>query len=121
MGVVRIKPGVTFDTDGYGRKSAPAPGGIRIVAAIDAVAKSLDHDVTITSVCDGLHSGPEDPHPLGNAVDVRTHDLVDPQKFLAELKFELGPAFYAFIEDPGEPNEHIHAQVSKGTVFPPVV
>lgn len=111
MGVTRVKDGVLF--------TKIAPGGFRILAAIDKVASSLPFDLTITSACDGMHSGPADPHHTGNAYDVRCHDIVDKQSVLAAILAEL-PAdrFYGFIEDAGGANEHIHAQVKKGTVYP---
>jgi hypothetical protein len=112
MSVVRIKPGVLFTTI--------APGGFRILAAIDFVAEGNAHDLTITSACDGEHSGPNDPHHRGEAYDVRTHDLDNKDDVLKQLQFQLGTeSFYAFLEDPGTDNEHIHIQVKKGTVFPP--
>lgn len=105
-----------------------SPGGVRILAAFDHAAKVIGHDMTITSGCDGEHSGPLDPHHRGDAYDGRTHDLPDKQAALKELQDFLGPDFYVFIEDPDEvthadpdrSNEHFHAQVRKGTVYPPV-
>jgi len=112
MNVVRVKDGVQF--------AVIAPGGFRLLAAIDATAQGIAHDLTITSGTDGEHSGPDDPHHRGEAYDVRTNDLPDKQHALDVLKAEIGPLFYAFIEDPGTPNEHIHCQVNKGTTFPPL-
>jgi len=113
LSVVRVKPGVQFTTI--------APGGFCILAAIAAAAVALGHDVTITSACDGEHSGPLDPHHRGEAYDVRTHDIPDKQAFLEEIQKRLSSAhFFAFIEAPGTDNEHIHCQVRKGTVYPPM-
>jgi hypothetical protein len=112
MGVIRIKDGVLF--------TKIAPGGFRILSALDVVAEPLTYDLEITSACDGVHSGPDDPHHSGNAYDIRTHDLPDKQETLKSIQFELGDVhFYAFIEAGGTSNEHIHIQVKKGTVFPP--
>jgi hypothetical protein len=110
--VVRTKPGVSF--------SIIAPGGFRILSAIDQTAQKLNCDLTITSACDGTHSGPNDPHHRGEAYDVRTHDFSAEQKqlVLAQLITILGDRFYVFLESPGSDNEHIHAQVRKGTVYP---
>jgi hypothetical protein len=110
---VRVKPGVEFTTI--------APGGFELLSAIALTAKEIDHDLTITSACDGLHSGPDDPHHRGEAYDIRTHDLPSPQHALETLKVQLGPLFYAFLEDPDDRdgNIHIHAQVAKNTVYPP--
>lgn len=119
---VRVKPGVLFTRvmlDGEIRSLAP--GGIAILSALDLTAKELGHDLTVTSALDGTHSGPDDPHPHGNALDVRTHDLPNPLHALETLKVQLGPLFYAFLEDPDDTNanQHLHAQVAKGTVYPP--
>jgi hypothetical protein len=114
MGVVYIKPGVLF--------TKIAPGGFRILAAIDATADGNKCDLTITSACDGEHSGPNDPHHRGEAYDVRSHNLDDALKsrVLKDIQFFLGPeSFFAFLEDPGTDNEHFHIQVKKDTVYPP--
>lgn len=117
MNVVRVKPGVQF--------TIIAPGGFAILAALEYCAYTLDEDVTITSACDGEHSGPDDPHLRGEAYDVRTHDLMTPeqkQDLLVAIQNELetkgSGKFYAFIEVPNTDNEHIHVQVAKGTVYP---
>ena len=108
---VRVKDGVTF--------GPIAPGGFRILWALEQVADYISHDITITSGTDGEHSGPDDPHHRGEAYDVRSHDLPDKQLALKRLQDELGARFYAFLEDPDTENEHIHCQVAKGTTYPP--
>jgi hypothetical protein len=111
LGVVRVKPGVQFTTI--------APGGFRMLCVLDMVALAGGFDITITSACDGEHSGPDDPHHRGEAYDIRTHDLADKNKVLEAIKDGLGmDRFFAWIEDENEPNEHIHLQVKKGTVYP---
>jgi hypothetical protein len=118
--VVRIKEGVLFTTI--------SPGGFDLLSAISLTAKEINHDLTITSACDGLHSGIDDPHHLGRAYDIRTHDLPNPEYALQTLQVQLGPLFYAFIEDPDDithadpdkSNMHIHCQVKKGTIYPPL-
>lgn len=108
--MVLVKEGVEF--------TVIAPGGFRILGAIEAVARTHNLNVTITSACDGEHSGPEDPHHKGLAYDIRAHDLPDPAIFLQELQSELGTEqFFSFIEDPDTPNEHIHVQVRKGHTY----
>jgi hypothetical protein len=113
MGVLRIKNGVEFTTI--------APGGFRILAALDQAAKLSTVDLWITSACDGEHSGPADPHPKGEAYDVRTHDL-EPARKNGLVKFVMSilgfERFYGFLEDAGTPNEHAHFQVKKGTEYP---
>jgi len=111
VNVVRVKPGVEF--------TVIAPGGMRMLAALVIVAMRLSLDLTVTSACDGEHSGIDDPHHRGEAYDVRTHTLNDPQAVLTALQSELGLRFYAFLEDPGTDNEHLHMQAAKGTNYPP--
>jgi hypothetical protein len=116
---IRIKQGVQF--------TVIAPGGFRILAAIEDAADQIAHDLTITSACDGSHSGPDDPHHRGEAYDVRTKDLPDKQLALAKIKDFLaipesesqGSRFFAWIENEGQEGEHIHVQVRRGTVYPP--
>ena len=113
MSVVRTKPGTSF--------AVIAPGGFRILSAIDQVAQKLACELTITSACDGEHSGPNDPHHRGEAYDVRSHDFSAEQKqlLLTQIMNVLGwESFYGFLESPGTDNEHFHFQVKKGTVYP---
>lgn len=111
--VVRVKDGVQF--------TLIAPGGFRILEAISKVARMVGHDLTITSACDGTHSGPTDPHHRGEAYDIRTHDMDESLKPVVLNALQaLLPAnqFYVFLEAPGTDNEHIHGQVRKGTTYP---
>lgn len=113
MGVIRIKPGVLF--------AVIAPAGFRILSALDQVAGAMKCDLTITSACDGQHSGPADPHHRGEAYDVRTHDLSgeERQQLVGCVMKLLGwEHFFGFLEDAGTANEHAHFQVKKGTVYP---
>lgn len=112
VGVVRTKPGVLF--------TMIAPGGFRILSAIDQTAAECNWDLIITSAGDGAHSGPNDPHHRGEAYDIRSHEFnaEEKQTILASLRKKLGERFYVFLEDEGLPNEHFHAQVCKGTTFP---
>jgi hypothetical protein len=114
MSVLRVKSGVLF--------TVIAPGGFRILSAIDqACAKLNIGDFVITSACDGVHSGPEDPHHRGEAIDARSHEFTPEQKdvILANVMTTLGwDHFYGFLESPGTDNEHFHFQVKKGTVYP---
>lgn len=112
IAVVRVKDGVEF--------RVIAPAGFRILRAIDEAAETLGHDITITSACDGEHSGPDDPHHKGEAYDIRTHDIPDKHMLLSVIQQVLGQEhFFAFIEAENTPNEHIHCQRRKGTIYPP--
>lgn len=111
--VTRVKTAVQFTTI--------APGGFRILSAIDQASRRCDLDLTITSACDGAHSGPNDPHHRGEAYDVRSHDLTPEQRdqVLREVMAMLGwERFYGFLESPGTDNEHFHFQVRRGTDYP---
>lgn len=112
MGRLLTKPGVD-----YGPQAGWAGARILEVAKVCVVAYPFD--VTVTSARDGDHSGPLDPHHTGDAFDFRTHDLPTggAARFLHDLALGLGPRFYAFLEDPGVPNEHIHVQRAKGTTY----
>jgi hypothetical protein len=112
-GVVLVKDGVSFNKI--------APGGFRILSAIDNAAYALGLDLVITSACDGEHSGPNDPHHRGEAYDVRSHDFDEftKQKVLDSVMNYLEiNQFYGFLESPGTENEHFHFQVKKGITFP---
>lgn len=108
---VRCKEGVQF--------TVISPAGMYILAAIVNAAAFISHDLTITSACDGEHSGPEDPHHKGSAYDIRTHDLPDKKLALQGIMNRLGELkFYGFIEDPDTENEHIHVQLRHGIIYP---
>lgn len=111
-------------TDNVRFAERPDPGGIRILEAVSVTARKCGHDIWITSAADGVHSGPDDPHPEGKAFDLRTKDVPDKYTMLAILQGELYGSpryFYAFLEDAGTKNEHIHVQVRKGQTWPPPV
>ena len=124
MNCVRIKEGVTFNIT---QETIPAMA--HMLSALDMIARLILHDLTITSAADGQHSGPEDPHPLGRALDIRSKDLSDKQIVLNKIKLFLGDEkFYIFLEDPLSPNateeekaqsnEHFHLQVRHGVEYP---
>lgn len=111
--VVHAKSGVLF--------TVIAPGGFRILSAIDQTTQKLDCDLIITSACDGTHSGESDPHHRGEAYDVRSHSFAADMKdrILAEIMTILGwDHFYGFLESPGSDNEHWHFQVARGKTYP---
>lgn len=112
INVVHVKPGVQFSVIG--------PAGFRILAAIDRCSLFMMVDLTITSACEGEHSGPGDPHHSGEAYDIRTHGLSEKEKreLVRYLDSMLGPRFFVFIEAPGRDGEHIHVQRAKGTQYP---
>lgn len=109
--MLKIKNGVEFKF---------SPGGFQILQSIKTISKLINHDLTITSGSDGIHSGPNDPHYYGNAYDIRSKDLDSTmkQQVLANLNNILGrDKFYFFLENPNLDNEHFHIQVKNGHTF----
>ena len=135
MGVLRIKDGVSLcDPTDY-PQALVAPAGFRLLGSIDRVLRTKPYDLWLTSGTDGTHSGPADPHKLGEAYDLGNHavSLDEHRLFVHALIRDLMEAddtlfvtsggwatnhFFAFVEDPGTPNQHIHCQRRKGTVYP---
>jgi hypothetical protein len=111
MALLLTKPGVEF--------TVIAPAGFQILWALQEIARDGNQDLTITSACDGLHSGVDDPHHRGEAYDLRCHDFPDPALLLQDVQHVLGTGtFFSFIEDEGTPEEHIHIQLRKGMSYP---
>lgn len=124
--VLRATPDVTLK---------PAPGGFRILAALDAATKILGRDLTLTA---GTNDHSTGRHPLGEAYDVRTRDLTtqDILRLVDYLQRILGERFYVVYEVPNRPPDpalatiatinpdasgpHVHVQVRRGTEYPPV-
>lgn len=109
---VSVKDGVEFEII--------APAGFLILSAIKRASAETGLDLVITSGTDGEHSGPMDPHKLGEAYDVRSKDFVRDQKFyvLKSIMDILGwEDFYGFLENPEMSNEHYHIQRKRNTVF----
>jgi hypothetical protein len=124
--VVRTAPGVAF--------AVIAPGGFRLLAAIDALTKVLGVDVTITAGTDHHTIG---RHPAGEAYDLSVKGMAVPVVLKAKrfLEQTLGERFYVQYEAPLMPNDpqlqaivvvnadatapHLHCQVAKGTQYPP--
>lgn len=111
-----------------------APGGFVILAAIQHASQVIAHDLTITA---GTNDHAIGKHPVGEAYDLRVRDLTVPQtlRLVDVLKATLGTRFTVLYETPTTPTDpalaaiatinagasapHVHAQVRKGTSFPP--
>lgn len=127
--VLRSKLGTEF--------AVIAPGGFRILAALDGLSKVLGQDLIITAGTND-HTAP-DPHALGEAIDISVRDLAPPQIARAKTYLEqalgtdrftvlyevpdqshLDPAIamIAYV-NPHATAPHIHIQVRKGTTYPP--
>lgn len=110
--MITIKAGVEF--------AAIKPAGARILEVLKQINLLMPRlPMTITSGTDGQHSGPADPHFSGEAYDLRTNTLSTLEKtfLLTCLQETLGARFFAFLENPGQPNEHIHCQRRRGTTY----
>lgn len=111
-----------------------APGGFRILAALDHATQVVAHDLTITA---GTNDHVTGRHPLGEAYDIRTRDLDVPTivRLRQVLQSSLGPRFTVLFECPTPPSDpilqafatinpdasapHIHVQVRKNLDYPP--
>lgn len=113
MADLRCTPDVRFDE--------LTEAGLLMLSTLRVLAKPLPFDTLwVTAAANGVHSGPTDPHYRGLAFDVRTHLFPTRAarfKFCDQLTAALGPQFFAFVEDPDAPNEHIHVQVAKGHAY----
>jgi hypothetical protein len=119
---MRAETGVQFTTI--------SSAGFRLLGALDAAERKLGIELVITSACDGDHSGPLDPHHLGQAYDVRSHDFTDKDLVLLTVLNQFGhpvPAatggyitakFFGWLEQVGTPNEHFHFQLRHGVEYP---
>ena len=114
MAQLVCKPSVRFK--GFTR------GLVRIVGAVLLVAeRTRMKAIVITSANDGKHSQrPRSRHYTNEAIDVRSRSFrsdATRQRFLRQLREELGPRFWLDYEHPGRPNAHFHIQVRKGTTY----
>lgn len=128
MNVVISKPGVKFDRI--------LPAGFRIIKALGVVALESGHTLEIT--CGTEDHGPNDPHTLGEAYDVRAAGFSADQviDLRRRLISELGAAFTVLYECPSTPADfalatiaylnagatapHFHLQRRNGTMYPPI-
>jgi hypothetical protein len=134
LAVVRVKAYVVLD--------GLRPSGFRIVAAIDGATQALGWDLTISG---GLEDppapltprAPDDPHKLGEALDVSSRGLSDERIVITYrwIQRKLGPLFtvlYEVLTAPANPQlaaiaylsqnltaPHFHIQRKKGTIYPP--
>lgn len=122
---ILLKPGVQLDW--------LAPGGWWLFQGLQRTSSVMGIDLTITCGRDGHPA--DDPHTLGNALDVRTHDLDEPIKqqlvlvWMKSCQLSAADApiqvsgglatarFWAWLEHPGLITEHCHAQLRKMATF----
>ena len=130
IGLVSFKPGA--------RSDHPREAGLLILAAIRIVAWRYKQDLVITSGDEDRGRDLNDPHPLGEAIDVSVAGIAPLVllKIIDDLEDILGPLFTVLFEAPAlasvEPmlrqaiyvnakatGPHLHIQRKKGTIFPP--
>lgn len=126
MAVLRRRPSVRID--------AADADGLNLLGALRAVAVADTQDVILT--CGSEQHPPLDPHTLGHAFDVRTHNRTPERRswllraVLVELSEGDGdePAplasvalenlatrrYFGQIEDPDGANAHLHLQRRNG-------
>ena len=82
------------------------------VVLIAGVFTQLAVEGCITSVGDGVHMT-NSKHYKGNAVDLRSKTLADPNlkaTVVQTLRYTLGEQFDVILEQLGQANEHIHVE-----------
>lgn len=120
---LHAEPGVRFDVI--------TAAGFELLRGFTSASKAMATDLTITSGTDGTHSGPLDPHKLGQAYDMRSHDFDTTQKddVLYRIMCELGvPSrasggwvtdhFFGWVENEGQVGEHYHFQKRHNVEYP---
>lgn len=112
---------VTFKDSVRLRRLTPALKRILdVLFDIDGSTPWLPPDLVVTSLNDSTH-GEHSRHYTDEAADVRTHNFAaaaDAHTFRDLLAHRLGQRFTVLLEDEGRPNEHVHIQPLKGTVYP---
>ena len=111
-----------------------APGGFRLLAALDHATQVIGQDLVITA---GTNDHTTGRHPQGEAFDVRVRGLDVPTilRLVQVLKATLGQRFTVLYEVPSHPDDpqlaaiatinhkasgpHLHLQPVKGSVYPP--
>jgi hypothetical protein len=96
----------------------PSAPVIRIL--LDALqALSVDHgrDYTVTSGHDSAHD-PHSAHYRDEALDVRVHDVYDPDLLAQILREWLGPTYTVLYEGRGTTTAHLHLQLRVGAAVP---
>jgi hypothetical protein len=65
--------------------------------------------MVVTSLNDGRH-GVNSWHFKGRAVDLRVHNVGNPEELFEIIRDELGDDFDVLLEGEGLPNAHIHIE-----------
>jgi hypothetical protein len=85
------------------------PAIVMALLRIEDIYGQQGKEMWITSCNDKTHEAGS-KHYDGKAVDLRSHELQNPELTAAYIKTALGPQFTVLYEDAGLPNAHIHIQ-----------
>lgn len=99
MGNILLKPSVK-------------PRSLLLMAAVSNVARSLPHDVYITSGNDSAHMVGS-KHYTNEAVDIRSKNFPSAQAkrlFISDVLLRLGTGYDMILEGEGTVNEHFHLE-----------
>ena len=113
MATMTVKASVRF--------KAFTPALIYILSVVYMEAAQCDdvQSIVITSANDSRHST-HSRHYTSEALDIRTRNFPSAsarKRFMARLKKALGIRFTVLFESAGTPNQHIHIQPKKGTIY----
>lgn len=92
------------------------PAMRRILEVVWEVNDTHKYNFVITSANDSLHKK-NSRHYTNEAIDLRTHNLKNPEEAQKMLQSKLGPKFTVLYESPGTANAHLHLQPKSGTTY----
>jgi hypothetical protein len=92
------------------------PAMRRILTVVWELNDTHKYNLVITSANDSVHKS-NSRHYTNEAIDLRTHNLKNPEEVQKLLKSKLGDKFTVLYEGPGTPNAHLHIQPKSGTVY----
>lgn len=85
------------------------PKNLVIMAACANVAEEMAITTVITCGINGKHKN-NSLHYNGNALDIRSKDIVHKMIFLSRVMKRLGLGYEGFLEAEGTNNEHFHIE-----------
>src|SRR5215203_5773686 len=92
------------------------PAMRRILNVLCQLNDTQNYGFVITSANDSTHME-HSRHYANEALDIRTHNLRDPEQVQIELTIQLGSRFTVLLEGRGSPNEHLHIQSARNRKY----
>lgn len=92
------------------------PAMRRILTVVWELNDAHKYGLVITSANDAVHMQ-DSRHYRNEAIDLRVHNLKNPEEVQTLLKSKLGPKFTVLYESKGTPNAHIHIQTKRNTEY----